>query len=54
MKRPEVGDKIEHFCRLNGEFQGEVIEILSSQFVYKTDKGEERFCLFRELWKIVK
>ena len=34
-------------------FKGKVIEILGMQFVYKTDDGQERFCLFREDWKIV-
>lgn len=52
-RQPEIGDKIEHFCRLNGAFQGEVIEILGMQFVYKTGDGLERHCLFREQWKII-
>lgn len=55
MKQPKIGDRIKHrepaFAREN---EGKVIELLSSQFVYKTDKGEERFCLFKELWEIVK
>lgn len=46
-----IGDKITHFCRLNGEFKGKVIELLSTQFVYKTEDGQERYCLFRESWK---
>jgi len=54
VKVPNIGDKIEHFCRLNGEFKGEVIELLGTQFVYKTEDGQERFCLFREQWKIIK
>ena len=53
-KIPNIGDKIEHTCRLNGTFEGKVIELLSSQFVYETEKGETRFCLFREPWRIVK
>ena len=52
-KPPVLGDRIEHTCRLNGTFQGEVIEMLSTQFVYKTDNGIERFCLFKEDWKKV-
>jgi hypothetical protein len=51
VKAPNIGDKITHFCRLNGEFKGEVIELLTTQFVYKTVDGQERFCLFRESWK---
>lgn len=52
-KPPVLGDRIEHTCRLNGTFQGVVIEMLSTQFVYKTDNGIERFCLFKEDWKKV-
>lgn len=50
-KPPQIGDRIEHTCRLNGKFEGVVIEMLSTQFVYKTDNGHDRFCLFREDWK---
>lgn len=53
-KQPQIGDIIEHTCRLNGTFEGKVIEILGMQFVYKTNEGHERFCLFREDWKIKK
>ena len=52
-KPPVLGERIEHTCRLNGTFLGVVIEMLSTQFVYKTDDGLERFCLFREDWKKV-
>ena len=52
-KPPVLGDRIEHTCRLNGTFQGVVIEMLSTQFVYKTDNGIERFFLFKEDWKKV-
>lgn len=52
-KPPVLGDRIEHTCRLNGTFQGVVIEMLSTQFVYRTDNGIERFCLFKEDWKKV-
>jgi len=54
LNKPNIGDKIEHFCPLNGEFNGEVIELLGTQFVYKTEDGQERFCLFKEQWKIAK
>ena len=50
-KPPQIGERIEHTCRLNGTFQGVVIEMLSAQFVYKTDDGHDRFCLFREDWR---
>jgi len=50
-KAPVVGDKVEHTCTLNGTFQGEVIQVLSTQFMYRTADGQERFCLFREIWK---
>ena len=52
-KQPEIGDRIEHICRLNGPFEGVVIEILGMQFVYRTDEGHDRFCLFKEIWKKV-
>lgn len=51
-KRPELGDKIEHsepyFNRVN---TGKVVNILSAQFSYVTDKGEHRMCMFNEQWK---
>ena len=50
-KSPELGDYIEHrqpyFDRVN---QGKVVELLSMQFVYETDNGNIRFCMFREDW----
>jgi len=50
-KAPEIGDKIEHTCRLNGKFTGKVIELLGMQFVYETKEGHHSHCLFREEWK---
>jgi hypothetical protein len=50
-KQPQLGDRIEHTCSLNGKFEGKVVQLLGMQFVYETDKGETRFCLFREVWK---
>ena len=51
MKRPEVGDYIEHrepaFDRVN---EGKVVQLLSMQFVYETPKGDRRHCMFREDW----
>ena len=51
LKQPKLGDRIEHICSLNGKFEGVVIELLGMQFVYKTDDGHERFCLFKEAWR---
>jgi hypothetical protein len=50
-KAPSLGDKIEHTCRLNGKFEGKVIELLAMQFIYETKEGHHRHCLFREDWK---
>ena len=54
-KKPEIGDRINHkepaFDREN---EGVVIQLLGAQFVYKTDAGHERFCLYKELWTKVK
>tara|TARA_R110001606_G_scaffold379613_2_gene539745 strand:- start:545 stop:721 length:177 start_codon:yes stop_codon:yes gene_type:complete len=50
-KTPELGDKIEHICTLNGKFEGEVVQLLSMQFIYKTAKGHLRHCMFKEQWK---
>ena len=52
-KAPKVGDKIEHTCRLNGKFEGKVIEMLAMQFVYETKEGHHRHCMLREDWKYI-
>ena len=52
-KRPQIGDKIEHTCSYHGKFEGEVIQLLSAQFIYKTATGSDRFCLFKEDWKLI-
>ena len=52
-KTPALGDRIEHTCRLNGTFQGKVVEMLATQFVYETAKGYTRFCLFKEDWRFI-
>jgi len=50
-KPPELGDYIEHrepyFDRVH---RGNVVELLSAQFVYETEDGQTRFCLFKEDW----
>ena len=53
-KAPKLGDKIEHTCRLNGKFEGKVIELLAMQFIYETQDGHHRHCLFREDWRYIK
>ena len=50
-KPPQLGDYIEHTCRLNGTFQGTVVQLLGMQFVYETGDGNTRFCLYKEDWK---
>jgi hypothetical protein len=50
-KNPSIGDKIEHTCRLNGKFEGKVVQLLSMQFIYETKEGFRRHCMFREEWK---
>lgn len=50
-RAPNLGDLIEHTCRLNGKFEGKVIELLAMQFIYETKEGYHRHCLFREDWK---
>ncbi len=54
MKKPEIGDTISHYLPYsNKTYKGTVTQILSSQFVYKTDTGNTRFCLFKEDWSYV-
>lgn len=52
MKKPKLGQRIVHeeptFSRTN---EGKVIQLLSAQFVYKTDENELRFCMYKEPWK---
>jgi hypothetical protein len=50
-KAPEVGDRIEHTCTLNGKFEGVVEQLLSMQFTYMTDDGHSRFCMYKEVWR---
>lgn len=50
-KTPNLGDRIEHTCSLNGKFEGKVVQLLAMQFVYETKEGHRRFCLFRETWR---
>jgi len=52
-KQPKLGDRIEHTCNLNGKFEGEVVELLAMQFIYKTDNSHTRFCLFKESWRLI-
>ena len=52
-KAPQLGDNIEHTCRLNGKFEGKVVQILAMQFVYETKDDNRRFCMFREDWRYI-
>ena len=52
-KGHSIGDKREHTCRLNGKFEGKVVQLLAMQFVYETDTGYHRHCMFREDWKYI-
>ena len=51
---PKVGDKIVHnepyFDRSN---EGVVVQLLSAQFVYETEDGNRRHCMFREDWSYI-
>lgn len=52
--KPDLGDRIIHKePAFNRENEGEVIQLLAMQFVYRTDNGNDRFCLFKEDWKKV-
>ena len=52
MKKPSIGQTIIHeepaFSR---KHEGKVVLLLSSQFVYRTDDNELRFCMYNEIWK---
>jgi len=52
MKKPKIGQRIIHeepaFSRTN---EGKVVQLLSAQFVYRTDENELRFCMYNEIWK---
>jgi|TARA_R110000787_G_scaffold205464_1_gene315835 hypothetical protein len=53
MKRPNVGDRIRHEqIELDMVSTGVVTCILSAQFMYETDEGHTRHCLFKEIWKV--
>lgn len=52
MKRPSIGDTIEHTeIYFDRQRTGVVIQVLALQFVYEAD-GNEHFCMFNENWKI--
>lgn len=53
-RKPEVGDMIEHTIpSLDIRRRGEVVQLLSAQFVYETEDGSRCSCLFTEVWKEV-
>ena len=49
---PMLGDYIIHkepyFDRVN---KGKVVQLLAMQFVYETEDGNRRHCMFREDWE---
>jgi hypothetical protein len=51
MKAPNKGDRIIHTDGYNNVHRGTVDLILSAQFVYISDNGSRKFCMFREDWK---
>jgi len=51
MKIPQLGDRIRHTEILHDRVsEGEVVLILSRQFIYITDSGYSKFCMFSEEW----
>lgn len=50
-KIPKEGDVIEHTCALHGDFFGRVILVLNAQFLYETEQGSIRHCMFSEVWR---
>lgn len=51
-KKLKVGDSIEHTHPITGNVRiGKVKQILSAQFIYDTDSGNDYFCLFKEAWR---
>jgi hypothetical protein len=54
MKVPNEGDRIVHHETFPeaATFRGVVDWIGASQFVYVTDDGERRFCMFSQDWKV--
>ena len=51
MKSPKEGDRIIHTDSYNEVHHGTVDLILSAQFVYISDNGSRKFCMFKENWK---
>ena len=51
MKIPRVGQRIKHeepeFDRVT---EGYVVDLLSVQFTYETDKGLIKFCMYKDTW----
>lgn len=54
MKKPSVGDRIEHTNLYGNPVKGTVDMLLSAQFVYITDDGHRHYCMFKEDWKYQK
>lgn len=52
MKKPKEGDRIIHHDMMPEErrYVGIVQSVLSAQFTYLTEDGQERFCLYSADW----
>lgn len=52
LKKPAVGDDIVHeepeWSRVT---EGKVVQLLSAFFVYVTQDGTERSCLYKDTWR---
>jgi len=50
--KPNLGDQITHTePAFDRENSGKVVQLLAMQFVYETDDGHIRHCMFHEMWK---
>lgn len=53
-KKPALGDVIEHHePQFNRVRIGTVVMLLSAQFAYETEEGENCLCMYNENWKFL-
>ena len=51
-RKPKIGDTIIHTePEFDRETIGKVEQILSQQFVYRTESGSTKLCMFYEDWR---